>query len=169
MIRDDGPIAIALARLGRGLPATALALAAFVPPLAAIALGRSHVLMLGAVVWVVFFGGVSAGGRRDRFDWVVPGLVRAGEYGLLVWMGLDGGFALAFALTLLHYDLVYRPRNLGAEPIVRWAGGWDCRLIVAWILLAIGAAPAGFFVLAALIALLWLGGSPLVQRQGDAA
>jgi hypothetical protein len=169
-LRDDRALASRLAPLGRRAPQTPLTLLSVLPPLALTATGRSHATMAAAVAWMVILGGASSGARTDRFTWLVPGLLRAGEYGLLIWMGGRGGFALAFALTLLHYDLVYRPRHLGAEPVVRWAGGWDGRLVVAWILLAVGAAPVGLYVLAGLIAAIWLAGSPLIQRrQGDAA
>ena len=168
MIRDDGPLAKLLAPLGRRAPVTALAMLAVAPPLAAIAVSRSHALMAAAVAWMVVLGGASAGARGDRFDWLVAGLLRAGEYGLLVWIGLDGGFALIAALTLIHYDLFYRPRHLAAQPPTWFTLGWDGRLVLAWVLLAAGALPAGLYALAAALAALWLAGSPLV-RQGDPA
>lgn len=168
MIRDDGPLARALAPLGRRAPVTALALLAVLPPAAALAAaGRSHAWMAAAVAWMVVLGGASGGARADRFDWLVPGLLRAGEYALLLWIGLEAGFAVIFALTLVHYDLVYRPRHLGTQP-PGWTGGWDGRLVLAWILLVAGALPAGLYALAAALAALWLVGSPLI-RQGDAA
>jgi hypothetical protein len=168
VIRDDGLIARALAPLGRRAPVTALALLAVAPPLAAIAVSRSHALMAGAVAWMVVLGGASAGARRDRFDWLVIGLLRAGEYGLLVWIGLDGGFAVIAALTLVHYDLFYRPRHLAAQPPTWFTGGWDGRLVLAWVLLAAGALPVGMYAMAAALGALWLAASPLV-RQGDTA
>jgi hypothetical protein len=168
--RDDGPLARALAPLGRRAPATELTVLAVVPVFAALAAaGRSHAWMAAAVAWMVLVAGAASGARADRFAWLVPGLLRAGEYALLLWIGLDAGFALIFALTLVHYDLVYRPRHLSATPVTRWAGGWDGRLVLAWILLAAGALPAGLFALAGAIAALWLAGSPLLRRQGDAA
>ena len=168
-LRDDGALARALAPLGRRASATPLTILSAIPPLALIATGRSHAAMVAAVAWMIVFGGASSGAKTDRFAWLVPGLLRAGEYGLLIWMGGRGGFALAFALTLLHYDLVYRPGELGREPVVRWAGGWDGRLIAALALLLLGALPVGLYILAGAIALIWLAGCPLIQRQGDAA
>src|SRR5204862_5261320 len=102
-------------------------------------------------------GGVT-GGRTgtSRLRWVVPVLVRFGEYASLVWVGTIAGaqaaaFALVAALALRHYDIVYGLRYRGALPSGSM-GGWDGRIALAALLLEIGALPAGFYAVAAIIA-----------------
>jgi phosphatidylglycerophosphate synthase len=94
-------------------------------------------------------------------SWIVPPAIRTAEYGVLIWIA-DGGaaaFALVAALAYRHYDLVYRLRNQGARTpawLGTLAGGWDGRLVLAWVLLAAGALPAGMFVLAGVLAALFV-------------
>jgi len=98
---------------------------------------------------------------RARIRWAEPPLMRATEYTALIWIAaLEGpdaypaAFALLAALTFRHYDLVYRLRHRGVVParwVSRLSGGWDLRLIVAFVLLAAGALPAGYFVAAGVL------------------
>jgi hypothetical protein len=91
----------------------------------------------------------------------VPPLLRAVEYGGLLWIGalagdgLPGAFAVLCVLWFRHYDLVYRVRHQGVPP-PRWLGdvalGWEGRLLGAYVLLVTGALPAGFYLYAALLA-----------------
>jgi hypothetical protein len=84
-----------------------------------------------------------------RLAWLVPGIVRAVEYGTLLALALASDehavpacFALLGALAFRHYDAVYRLRFQGVPPArwVRLAGlGWDGRLILAGAALAAGA------------------------------
>jgi hypothetical protein len=168
LYRDDGPAARALAAALGGvtrLPAIALVAAGVVPMLAAIAIeggGASDALAGAALAWFVLTAGASRGRpHTDGLRWAVPPLVRLGEYAALLWLGaLAGGsgpaaaFALLAVLAFHHYDLFYRPRFLGAAP-PQWigdvAGGWDGRLIVAYVLLLAGALPGGLFAAAALL------------------
>jgi hypothetical protein len=111
---------------------------------------------------MVVLGGVSSGRpHADRFAWSVPGLLRVGEYGALVWIAANAGgsssaaaFALIAALAFRHYDLVYRPRYQGVAP-PGWlqvaAGGWEGRLVLSVVLMAAGALPAAMFVLAGVL------------------
>ncbi|MCW2967309.1 MAG: hypothetical protein JWM71_1081 [Solirubrobacteraceae bacterium] len=164
--RDDGPLARALAPLGRAVAPSLPATLAVVPLLVAIAVkgaGASHGLIAAAVGWLILLGGASRGGalERDRFRWMVAPMLRAGEYTAILWISaagcIDGpgaGFALLVALTFRHYDLVYRLRYQGRTPpawVSALAGGWDGRVLVAWILLAANALPAGLYVLAAIL------------------
>jgi hypothetical protein len=191
--RDDGPLARRLAPLGRTLPPSGLVLLAVAEPLLVLLRSDakpSHGLIGAAVLWLVVLGGAARGGdlERDRFAWLVPGLLRAGEYALLLWISSAGcsegpaaGFALLVVLAFHHYDLVYRPRHQGAAPPA-WlglaAGGWDGRLVLAWLLLAANALPAGLYVLAAVLAVLFVGESiaswrghgpfPVLDPEGDA-
>jgi len=165
--RDDGPLAQALGALGRAVkvPPALLVGAGVAGVLALAALegdGASDGVVAAGIGWLVLLGGISSGRpHTDRFAWSVPGLLRVGEYAGLIWITVnaDGSeraaaFALIAALAFRHYDLVYRPRYQGVAPPA-WlqvlAGGWDGRLVLAWILLAAGALPAGMFVLAGVL------------------
>jgi hypothetical protein len=165
--RDDGPIARALGAVGRALPVPpVLFVGAGMAGLIALAAtqgdGASDGLVAAGVAWVVVLGGLSSGRpHTDRFAWAVPGFLRVCEYGGLLWVAANAGdsshaaaFALIAALVFHHYDLVYRPRFQGVAPPTWWnlvAGGWDGRLVLAWVLLAAGALPAGMFILAGLL------------------
>ncbi|HEX2087868.1 MAG TPA: DUF5941 domain-containing protein [Solirubrobacteraceae bacterium] len=173
--RDDGPLAHALAAAGARLPvpAAALALAAVLPLLAAIAIegdGASDALAGAVVGWAILAGGLSRGRpERGSFRWLVPPVLRLAEYAGLLWIGalegadgLPAAWALLAALAFRHYDLVYRLRHRGVTP-ARWvdlAGlGWDGRLLLGYVLLLAGALPVAFFVLAALLAAVFVGES----------
>jgi hypothetical protein len=164
--RDDGLLARALGdALGRALrlPGAALVLAALAPLLAAVAFGGGDIsrgVAAAVLAWVLVMAGASSGARpRPRIRWAEVPLLRATEYVALTWIAaLEGSdaypaaFALLAALTFRHYDLVYRLRHRGVIP-APWlnalSGGWDGRLVVAFLLLVAGALPAGYFVAAA--------------------
>jgi Family of unknown function (DUF5941) len=170
--RDDGPLARVLGGLlGRAmpLPGAGLILLGLVPLLAAVVIGDTSRPVAAAVLaWVLLTGGVSSGARpRPRVHWAEPPLLRAMEYIALIWIAaLEGpdaypaAFALLAALTFRHYDLVYRLRHRGVVPAT-WvsvlSGGWDGRLIVAFLLLAAAALPAGYYVAAALLGAAFVG------------
>ena len=171
--RDDGPLATALGRaLGRGvrLPAIALLLVAGLPLLVAIVLtgdGASKGLVAGVIAWAILAGGIaSARPLTDRLRWLVPPALRAIEYAALLWIGAVAGgdaepaaFALLCAITYHHYESVYGLRHRGVRPpawVRAVAGGWDGRLVLAVVLLVAGALPAGFYVLAVLLAALFV-------------
>jgi hypothetical protein len=171
--RDDGPLATAIGRaLGRRvpLPAIALLLVAGLPLLVAIVLegdGASHALIAAVVAWVVLIGGLASARRlTDRLRWTVPPALRAIEYGALLWIGAVAGadalpatFALLAAITYHHYEAVYGLRHRGVTPpawVNAVAGGWDGRVVAGVVLLAAGALPAGFWILAALLAVLFV-------------
>jgi phosphatidylglycerophosphate synthase len=164
--RDDGPIARALAPLGETLSPVALCAAAVVPLTAALAIkgdSASDQLALGVIGWLLIVAGIT-GGRTgaSRIRWLVPPLLRFGEYAGLLWVGTLAGattepaaFALLAALTLRHYDIVYGLRYRGAPISTRLGvvmGGWDGRLALAGVLLVTSALPAGFYAAAAIIA-----------------
>jgi len=163
--RDDGPVAHAIGRaLGRvPIPAMALLLlgAGAILALAAFA-GRDASLGVTAagVAWLLLtFGTTTVRWPRKSFHWAVPSLVRVGEYATLAWLAatddaVPAAFALIAALTFRHYDLVYRLRHRAELP-PRWlnllAAGWDGRVIIAWLLLAVGALPEAMYAWAALL------------------
>jgi Family of unknown function (DUF5941) len=165
--RDDGPLAQALGALGRALPIPGplLILLGLAGLLAAVVLGgpdTAHGVAGAVIACVVLTLGASSGSApRARIRWAEPPLVRATEYTALIWIAaLEGpdaypaAFALLAALTFRHYDLVYRLRHRGVVP-ARWVsalgGGWDGRLVVALLLLLLGALPAGYYVAAAVL------------------
>lgn len=173
LYRDDGPLARALGQaLGArvGLPPIVLALAAAAPLPAVLVLGGEDIprLAVGIVVaWLVVAGSLSQERpRRDRFTWAVPAVLRLVEYVGLLWLAALAGdaavpaaFALLAALAFHHYDVVYRLRYQGVAPppwVGLIAGGWEGRLLVGFGLLAAGALPAGFFVAAALLAIVFV-------------
>ena len=172
--RDDGPLARALGTLlGRALPlpGAPLIVLGLLPLLAAVIIGggdTSRPVAAGVLAWVLLTAGASSGTRpRPRIHWAEPPLLRATEYIALIWIAaLEGpdtypaAFALLAALTFRHYDLVYRLRHRGVVPAT-WvnalSGGWDGRLIVAFLLLVAGALPAGYFVAAAVLGVAFVG------------
>jgi hypothetical protein len=172
--RDDGPLALALGRaLGPvvKLPPPLLIVLGLVPLVAVIAIGGPDTSLgvAGAVLaWVVLMLGIASGTPpRPAIRWAEPPLMRATEYTALIWIAaLEGSdaypaaFALLAALTFRHYDLVYRLRHRGVVParwVSRLSGGWDGRLIVAFVLLAAGALPAGYFVAAGVLGVAFVG------------
>jgi Family of unknown function (DUF5941) len=172
--RDDGPLALALGRaLGPvvKLPAPLLIALGLLGLVAAIAIGSGDVSLgvAGAVIaWVVLTLGIASGTPpRAAIRWAEPPLMRATEYTALIWIAaLEGpdaypaAFALLAALTFRHYDLVYRLRHRGVVParwVSRLSGGWETRLIVAFVLLAAGALPAGYFVAAGVLGVAFVG------------
>jgi hypothetical protein len=172
--RDDGPLALAVGALARPIarvPAPPLIVAALLPLLAVAAFAGtdiSHAAAAVVIAWVVLAAGASTASRpRARVSWSEPPLVRATEYAALIWIAaLEGpdaypaAFALLAALTFRHYDLVYRLRHRGVVP-ARWVnalgGGWDGRLVIAFVLLVLGALPAGYYVAAALLGAAFVG------------
>jgi uncharacterized protein DUF5941 len=167
--RDDGPLARLLgAVVGRAVPVPPLplALVGVGGLLAVIALegdGASNGTVAAAIAWFILWAGISSGRpHTDRFAWALPGAVRVGEYGSLIWIGATVGestsaaaFALIAVLAFRHYDLVYRARFQG-QPPAAWLdvllGGWEGRLILVTVLLAADALPAAMFVLAGVLA-----------------
>jgi hypothetical protein len=164
--RDDGPLAQAIGRaLGPRVPVPAMALlvlgAGAILALAAFAGSDASLgLTAAGVAFLVLTLGITNGRYpKASFHWAVPSLMRIGEYATLAWLAatadaLPAAFALIAALTFRHYDLVYRLRHRAEVP-PRWlnllAAGWDGRVIIAWLLLALGALPAAMYVWAGLL------------------
>ena len=124
-------------------------------------------------------GASSSRGLLGRLRWVFAPLLRAIEYGGLLWIAAVAGpssypavFALLCAIAFRHYDFAYRfARRGGAPP--RWlgaiGGGWDGRLIAYTALAAAGVARAGFFVGAGLLAVLSVGEAIASWTSGETA
>lgn len=84
-----------------------------------------------------------------RFGWLMPGVVRAIEYGLIVRIvatvdssAMPAAFGLLCAIAYHHYDTVYRWRYTRSGPqesVFRLGLGWDGRLaLLALVLLITG-------------------------------
>jgi hypothetical protein len=142
-----------------------LILAGLLPLLIVAAIGGGDVSRPAAALvlaWTLLTVGGSSGRRgAEKLRWAQPPLVRATEYTALIWIAaLEGpaaypaAFALLAALTFRHYDLSYRLTHLGTTPapwVNALSGGWDGRLVAAFVLLAAGALPAGYFVAAGVL------------------
>jgi hypothetical protein len=173
--RDDGILARALGAAGRRipLPPAILELLGAIPLVVLLVVEGGEVsnAALGAAIafFILLAGAASGRPHTDRIRWAAPPLLRAGEYTTTLFIGAAAGassqpaaFALICALAFRHYDLVYRFRHQGVSPPT-WIGllalGWDGRLILGWVLLALGALPAGYFVLAILFGVVFVGES----------
>lgn len=168
LYREDGPLARALGRTNP-LPPSLLLVLAVLPLAIAIAAGeRSDGVVAAVLGWFVALGGFSRGGdlERDRFRWTVPPLLRAGEYAAIVWLAPAAGLALLVVLAFHHYDIVYRLRyHPPAPPLL--GGGWDTRLIAAWVLLVAGALPEGFYAAAGILGALFVAECVASWRKYD--
>jgi Family of unknown function (DUF5941) len=168
--REDGPPARALARLlgpRIPLPGPALALVGALPLLAVAAVGGADVslpVVAAVLAWAVVAES-AAGARPDRKGvWIEPPLVRLTEYVAYVWLAalegshaLPSAFALIAALAFHNYDMAYRLRHQGAMPPA-WLSmpGWEGRVAIAFVLLAAGALPAGFYVAAGVLGVVFV-------------
>jgi hypothetical protein len=160
VFRDDGPLARAAARAapaGLALGPLILTIAGALPLVAVLVAWRASLppaaVGFAALAWLIALAG-AAGASADagRLAWMLPPLLRAVEYGVLIRIALlaDRGampacFAVLGVLAFHHYDTVYRLRQQGVAP-PPWTrlatGGWDGRLLIAYILaLADGLGP----------------------------
>lgn len=170
VFRDDGPAARALGRvLGPLIPAPgpALALAGLAPLLAVAALGGGDVplgVVAAVLAWAVLAESASRGRPARKGVWTEPPLVRMTEYVAFIWLAalegshaLPAAFALIAALAFHTYDMPYRLRHQGALPPA-WVGapGWEGRVAIAYALLALGGLPAGFYVAAGLLGIVFV-------------
>jgi hypothetical protein len=171
--RDDGPLAVLLARalrLGGRVSPLVLTFVGMVP-LALVLLLRDEAdaLTLVAAAWFVLC--TSAAGNpesKSRLAWIVPPLLRGFEYAVLIrltvmadedWM--PACYAFLGVLALHHYDMVYRLRHQ-SEPPPAWVnaigGGWDGRVLAATVLALIGGdvLGAGLVIAAIVLAVVYV-------------
>ena len=171
--RDDGPVSRALgSALGAALrvPPLVLLTVGLLPGavmLAAEGAGVDSAIAAALVAWFVLCAGISSGRpNTSGLRWMVPPLLRLGEYAGIAWLAatadtssLPAAFALLAAVVFRHYDLVYRQRHRGVTSPA-WldllAGGWDGRLLLGCLLALLGLLPAGFFVLAAIFGIVFV-------------
>jgi phosphatidylglycerophosphate synthase len=165
--RDDGPLTRSiLTRAGLNAPLAFAALGA----VAAFALVVSLLagwldpparvpFVLAALL--VLAAGLSARARHGGpLDWLVPAALRAGEYLLVVAVGLIGSvptpivFLLLFTLALRHYDLTARMEKSAPTGKGEAGGvtlGWDVRVVVLAALGLAGLATGGEVLLAVVV------------------
>jgi hypothetical protein len=175
LYRDDGPLSRLIGRVlggAAGWPVV-LVLLGMAPGVVAIVVkgtGATDGLVAACIVWLLLLGGISSGRpHTDRFRWAVPSTLRAAEYGGVLWMAAVAGggappaaFALLGVVAFRQYDLVYRLRYRGAIPpawVSLVALGWDGRLILVLVLFLTGAMPAGLFIAAGVLAVVFVGES----------
>ena len=122
--------------------------------------------------------GRAADGRPHpvgRLAWLLPPLLRLGEYGLVLALAARSEpaalpllYALLAVLAFHHYDLVYRLRGHGPTPPVwlSWlGGGWDGRSLVLLAAAAGGRLPEAAALLAVWCAALFVGESVTAWRR----
>lgn len=174
--RDDGllarrvlgrlvvPAPLAYAALG-----AAAALALVIALLAGGLERPARVPLLFAALFVLNSGLAARAPHSGPLDWLVPAGLRAGEYLLVVAVGLAGAvpppvvFLLLFLLALRHYDLTARmekgaPAGAGGRARL----GWDGRVVVLAVAGLTGYATLGEALLCVAVA-----GSFLVTMVRD--
>jgi phosphatidylglycerophosphate synthase len=147
-LADTGPLAAAVARATRRLPAALALPAAFagacvLVATAGFAPAGSWAPVGAAAVYAVTSGLAVARPLRGPLDWLVPPLFRAAEYATVLVLAaraadtgvnsaLPAAFGLVAAVAYHHYDTVYRIRGgTGAPPrrFVRAIGGHEGRAL----------------------------------------
>ncbi|MFC5719369.1 DUF5941 domain-containing protein [Streptomyces gamaensis] len=148
-LADSGPLARSAAGLlGRAVPSATYS-APFWALLATASLlagpllagnGGTWRAVPQAVVYAVFAGVAVAHPLKGPLDWLVPPVLRAAEYGIVLLLAARSGapgalpaaFGLVAAVAYHHYDTVYRIRGgTGAPPpwLVRATGGHEGRVL----------------------------------------
>jgi Family of unknown function (DUF5941) len=190
LYRDDGPLANFIgSRIGPAIRADELTLTLLAAvPLVAVLAASSRELPTSAipagVVAFVLLAGAAA--RRDHgrpLSWLVPPLLRAGEYAFFVTVtalsdpdAMPLCFAFLAVLVFHHYDAVYALRHRRAA-VPSWVyavgGGWDGRMLVASFLALAGVLDVGLLAGAVGLALVYVGettsSSLRYARSGRAA
>ena len=127
--------------------------------LAALGLANLPGALILLPVIVMLFPALGARHRHDgRLDWLAPPLIQTSECVFLAALGFSRHvaaplvFALVAAVLLRHADLAYRARVGLGIPADRFGLGWDGRMLLAGLAVAVGVAP---FAYAALTGYLW--------------
>ena len=169
--RDDGPVARLIGRVGAlvPMPPVLLTLIAAIP--IAIVLGftpRDSDVLLGVTTgWFVLIGGIASGRPQSgRLGWLVPPMLRAVEFGYLLRLTLTSDarslpicFAFLATLAFHHYDIVYRLRHQRIVPsswVSAIGGGWDGRLVAAYVVVLAGVIREGMLTAAIVLAVVYL-------------
>jgi uncharacterized protein DUF5941 len=172
--RDDGPLVASIGRhLGRlrlSSPVSLTVVGAL--PLAAVLASYDSTpaavpAFAALVLFILLAAPGSARPETGRLAWTVPPLLRLVEYGFLIRLTVladRGAMSLCFAalgvLAFHHYDAVYRLRHQ-RRPAPGWTraigGGWEGRLVVAYVLALAGALEAGLLVASVVLAIVYVG------------
>jgi len=155
--RDDGPLVRALpVAAGRPLASAVLGAVAVLAFMVAILAGL-FAPSANLALLVVLGAGLPARVRHDGpLDWLVPAALRAGEYLLVVAVGLSCSvpppvvYLLLFTLAMRHYDRTTRMEK--GAPAGRGGGariGWDGRVLLLVAFALVGEATLGAGLLAA--------------------
>ncbi|GAB2712695.1 DUF5941 domain-containing protein [Streptomyces bullii] len=178
-LADSGPVAEALARALRRLPAkppvgarflVALPGAALLVLAAALEPFGSPLAIAAAALYALTSAAAVALPLKGALDWLVPPLFRAAEYGTVLILAakadvngaLPAAYGLVAAVAYHHYDTVYRIRgDAGAPPawLVRVIGGHEGRTLLVTVLAAVLTAsqfPVALTALAVAVALVVL-------------
>jgi hypothetical protein len=175
---DAGPIARLLAPFALPLApwlALGLSVAAALGTMAAAGADRRGTTALGLLVVVLLAVPAMARPPAGRFGWLMPGVVRGLEYGLVVRVvaavdsaAMPIAFGLLCAVALHHYDTVYRWRHTRRGPaawVYRLGMGWDGRLILlAGIVLCTARLRAPLAISAVLLAAVFVAESAIGWR-----
>ncbi|MFD8569412.1 DUF5941 domain-containing protein [Streptomyces sp. NPDC059639] len=193
-LADSGPLAQAIARVGKSAAAPVVAAlgGAAVVAVSAFTDFGSGWPVLAAAVYCVTSGLAVARPLKGALDWLVPPVFRASEYLTVLVLAaradvngaLPAAFGLVAAVAYHHYDTVYRIRgDAGAPPhwLVRAIGGHEGRTLVVTAVAAIltstdfTVALTALAVLVALVVLaesirFWVSaGAPAVHDEGEPA
>ncbi|MFI7008528.1 DUF5941 domain-containing protein [Streptomyces sp. NPDC050145] len=149
-LADSGPLAEAVARIGRGAAAPVVAAIGGVAVVTVSALTDFGSVwpVVAAAVYCVTSGLAVARPLKGALDWLVPPIFRASEYLTILVLAaradvngaLPAAFGLVAAVAYHHYDTVYRIRGgTGAPPrwLVRTIGGHEGRTLVVAVLAAL--------------------------------
>ncbi|MGH8866456.1 MAG: DUF5941 domain-containing protein [Actinomycetes bacterium] len=128
-----------------------------------------RLLLVAAVAVFVLAASLGwAASLDDRFDWLVPALLRAVEYGVVIRVtavlapgDMPAAYAFCAALAYHHYDVINRVRYTGLAPatwVAYAGGGFDGRMLVLAVLALGGAATltAGLWLAAAGLAVVFV-------------
>jgi hypothetical protein len=179
---DAGPLARLLSRLApRRVPGEVLAALGAAPLGLALLLRGTELgdtaldVLLG---WFVLLGSLAGARMQGRLGWLVPPIVRAGEYATLTYLAiaadaLPAAFVLLSVLCFHHYDAVYRLRHQKLAPpawLALVGGGWELRVLIGFALYLGGVIQAGYLVAAGLLGMVYLTESVLgwVRFSGSA-
>ena len=151
--RDDGPLSALVTRAVRvplqALSLTAAGVAAVAIGLAADRTATGAASLLGIAAFVVLGTLGAAARRHPRIQWLVPPLLRAGEYTIVMVLAWRTGrtetwlaYVLLAMIAFHHYDIVYRLRHQRTVPsrVVSYlCGGWEVRTLVITVATVVGA------------------------------
>ncbi|WP_442934370.1 DUF5941 domain-containing protein [Micromonospora sp. CPCC 205546] len=169
--RDDGPLARLLPVL-RPVGPLALAVVAALGPAALLVAalltrdGAEGLRWAVPVALVVLLAaGLGAGAAHDGpLDWLVPAVLRAGEFLFAVAVGVVGDvppwliFGYVFVLTLHHYDLTARlEKRQSAPPLHGATLGWEGRSVLLTVAAIAGFAGIGMATLGTYLLVVFVG------------